>query len=104
RYRQIGKMLRQRRELRNAVPVERVKAGQQEVQVIGMVVELTTTKNGHKLIEVEDETGAIRCLVNSDERQLMALADTLVQDEVIGVVGEASNKGDLLFLESIVRP
>ncbi|MFA5945134.1 MAG: DNA-directed DNA polymerase II small subunit [Candidatus Thermoplasmatota archaeon] len=104
RYRQIAKMLRQRRELRNAFPVERVKPGQQEVQLIGMVVEVATTKNGHKRIQVEDETGAITCLVRADERQLMAMADTLVQDEVIGVVGQASSKGDLLFLESIVRP
>jgi DNA polymerase II small subunit len=104
RYRQIAKMLRQRRELRNASAVERVKPGQQEVQLIGMVVEVATTKNGHKRIQVEDETGAITCLVRSDERQLMTLADTLVQDEVIGVVGQASSKGDLLFLESIVRP
>src|SRR5688500_10075437 len=78
RYRQLAKMLRQRRELRNATPVERVKPGQQEVQVIGMVVELATTKNGHKRIQVEDETGAITCLVKADERQLMAMADTLV--------------------------
>ena len=104
RYRQISKMLRSRRDLRNATPVERVKAGQQEVQVIGMVVELATTKNGHKRIQLEDETGAITALVRADERQLMAMADTLVQDEVIGVVGQASAKGDLLFLESIVRP
>jgi DNA polymerase II small subunit len=105
RYRQIAKMLRQRRELRNATAVERVKPNQQEVQVIGMVVEVATTKNGHKRIQVEDETGAITCLVRAgDERQLMAMADSLVQDEVIGVVGKASAKGDLLFLESIVRP
>lgn len=104
RYRQISKMLRARRDLRNAIPVERIKAGQQEVQVIGMVVELATTKNGHKRIQVEDETGAITALVRADERQLMALADTLVQDEVIGLVGQASGKGDLLFIESIIRP
>ena len=104
RYRQIGKMLRQRRELRNAVPVERVKPGQQEVQIIGMVVELATTKNGHKRIQVEDETGAITALVKGDDRPLMAMADSLVQDEVVCLVGQASSKGDLLFLESIVRP
>lgn len=104
RYQQISKMLRQRRELRNAVPVERVKPGQQEVQVIGMVVELATTKNGHKRIQVEDSSGAITCLVRNDDRPLMAMADSLVQDEVVGVVGQASNKGDLLFVESLLRP
>lgn len=104
RYRQIAKMLRARRDLRNAVPVDRVKAGQQEVQIIGMVVELATTKNGHKRIQLEDESGAITALVKADDRPLMAMAESLVQDEVIGVVGQASSKGDLLFLESILRP
>ncbi|MGB1586512.1 MAG: DNA-directed DNA polymerase II small subunit [Thermoplasmatota archaeon] len=104
RYDKIAKMLRQRRELRNNIPVERIHPGQQEVQLIGMVVESSTTRNGHKLIEIEDSTGAVRCLVRADEKQLMAMADTLVHDEVIGVVGQASNKGDLIFLESIIRP
>ncbi len=104
RYQKIAKFLRQRRELRNSIPIERVRPGQAEVQLIGMVVERSTTKNGHKLIEIEDQTGAVRCLVRNDERQLMAMADTLITDEVIGVVGQASNKGDLIFLESIMRP
>jgi len=104
RYRKIARMLRQRRELRNAAPVERIRPGAQEVQLIGMVVETATTKNGHKLLEIEDETGAVRCLVRNDERQLMALADTIVMDEVIGVVGQVSQKGDMVFLSSIMRP
>ncbi len=104
RFDRIAKMLRQRRELRAAVPVERVQGGQKEVALIGMVVQTATTKNGHKRIELEDATGAITCLVNANETQLMVYADTLVQDEVIGVVGQAGQKGDIVFLESIVRP
>lgn len=104
RYRQIAKMLRARRELRNAVTMERVKPGAQEVQVIGMVVETDTTKNGHRRLKLEDESGTLTALVRSDDRPLMAMADTIVQDEVIGVVGQASSKGDLLFVSSILRP
>ncbi|MEA3143022.1 MAG: polymerase small subunit [Thermoplasmata archaeon] len=104
RYAQISKMLRQHRQLRNAGPIERIKPGAQEVQVIGMIVEVATTKNGHKRIEVEDQSGAIPVLVRADDRPLMAMADTLVQDEVIGVVGQATGKGDMLFAESLVRP
>ncbi len=104
RYRKIAKMLRQHRELANPVAVERIRPGQAEVQMIGMVVEVQTTKNGHKLLEIEDETGSIKALVRADERQLMAMADSVVRDEVIGIVGQAGNKGDILFLESIIRP
>jgi DNA polymerase II small subunit len=104
RYKQISKMLKQRRELRNAVEIERISAGAQEVAIIGMVVEKRITKNGHRMVQVEDSTGAVNVLVNKDETQLIAFADTLVNDEVIGVVAQASNKGDLLFSSSLIRP
>ncbi|MEK6986304.1 MAG: DNA-directed DNA polymerase II small subunit [Candidatus Thermoplasmatota archaeon] len=104
RYTQIAKMLRGRRELRNAMPVERVKPGMQEVQLIVMVDEVVTTKNGHKRLAVQDGTGAITALVRADEQALMAMANSIVADEVIGLVGQASSKGDLLFLSAIVRP
>lgn len=104
RYQKIAKMLKQRRELRSAIEVDRIRAGQQEVQLIGMVVEVATTKNGHKRIEIEDPTGSVTCLVNKSENQLLEFSNSLVNDEVIGVVGQASNKGDLIFLSSIMRP
>jgi len=40
---------------------------------------------------------------NSDEA-LMAMAETLVTDEVVGVIGQANAKGDMLYIEAIVRP
>jgi DNA polymerase II small subunit len=104
RFRQVSKMLRARRELRNAVAVERVKPGQQDVQLIGMVVSTNTTKNGHRRLEVEDETGAIACMVKADDRPLVAMADSIVEDEVIGVVGQAGSKGDIVFVQSLLRP
>ncbi len=104
RYRQIAKMLRGRREMRNAIPIERVKAGAREIQVIGMVVEVITTKSGHKRIELEDETGAIMGLVRNSDEALMALAETLVPDEVVGVQGQVSGKGDMLYIDALVRP
>lgn len=104
RFRQLSKILRQRRELRNAGPIERVRPGAQDVQVIGMVVESMTSKNGNILIDLEDESGTVRAFIRKDERQLMALAQTLVTDEVVGVVGEASRKGDMLYVQSLLRP
>ncbi|MGB0653561.1 MAG: DNA-directed DNA polymerase II small subunit [Thermoplasmatota archaeon] len=104
RYERISKMLRQRRELRNAVPIERVRPGQQEVAIIGMVGKVTTTKNGHRRIELEDSTGTLPAIVRADETQLTAMADSLVQDEVIGLTGQATNKGDLIFADGLIRP
>ncbi len=104
RYTQIAKMLRNRRELRNATPVDRMKAGQQEVQLIVMVDEVMTTKNGHRRLNVQDATGSTTVLVRADERALMAMAGSIVPDEVIGIVGQVSNKGDLVFANQLLRP
>ncbi|MHB8634677.1 MAG: DNA-directed DNA polymerase II small subunit, partial [Thermoplasmatota archaeon] len=104
RFRQLQKILRTRRELRAATTIERIRGGQQEVQVIGMVVERITARSGNTLLELEDETGTIRALIKKDEAQLHALAETLVQDEVIGVVGQAGAKGDILFVDTLLRP
>ncbi|HLF16143.1 MAG TPA: DNA-directed DNA polymerase II small subunit, partial [Candidatus Thermoplasmatota archaeon] len=104
RYRQIAKLLRQRRELRNAVPIERVKPGAPEVQVIGMLTEVQATRSGHWRLEVEDETGSLVCIVRGDDPPLRAMAESLVQDEVVGLVGQVSSKGDALFVTSLVRP
>jgi len=104
RFRSLSKMLRARRELRNATAIERVKAERADVQLIGMVVSTLTTKNGHRRIEVEDETGTIAVMVRADERPLVAMADSLVEDEVIGVVGQSGAKGDVVFAQSLIRP
>ncbi len=104
RFAQIGKMLRNRRELRNATPVERLKPGMQEVQLIVMVDEVATTKNGHRRLTVQDGTGSITVLVRADEQALMAMANSVVPDEVLGIVGQVSGKGDLVFATAIVRP
>lgn len=104
RFKQLSKMLRMRRELRNAVPIERVKAGAQEVAVIGMVTETFETKNGHRRISIEDETGSTIAFVKADDRPLLAMAQNLLPDEVIGVVGQVSGKGDVIWCNAILRP
>jgi DNA polymerase II small subunit len=104
RYTQIAKMLRGRRELRNATPIDRLKAGAQEVQLIAMVDEVVTTKNGHRRLSIQDATGSTTVLVRKDEQALMAMSGSLVPDEVIGVVGTVSNKGDLVFADQLLRP
>lgn len=108
RFHQMEKILRRRRELANAQPIEKAMEGtMREVSMIGMVTEQRTTANGHKLIQIEDETGVQPCLVVNNERsdpQLVMSAGVLVPDEVIGIVGQKASKGDLVIVEQIVRP
>ncbi len=108
RYHQLEKILRRRRELVNAQPIERVMdGGHREVVIIGMVSETRTTANGHQLIVMEDETATQACLVVNNDRtdtQLIMSAGVLVPDEVLGIVGQKAMNGDLVIVDQIIRP
>ena len=66
--------------------------------VIGMVLDVRTTTNGHRLVDLEDPTGQIPVLFNRD-RPGFPDAERVLPDEVIGVRGRLSQDGKLLFAE-----
>jgi DNA polymerase II small subunit len=105
RLAKLRRMLRQRREFAGAVSIARARAGGlAKVPLIGLVTEIRTTKNGHRLIELEDETGAVNVLAPASNAELLSQADTLIEDEVVGILCKPPGRGDLLILESVARP
>ena len=72
------------------------------VNVIGMVNDIRNTKNNHKIMEIEDETGNITVLIHNENHSLFELAESIVKDEVIGVIG--SKKGSLVIASEIIHP
>ena len=105
RLAKIRKMLKQRREMVGFVPVAKAKqGGVAEVKLVGIVTEVRTTKNGHRLIELEDETGSVNILAPASDNQILIEADTVIEDEVVGVICKPPGRGDLLILQKIVRP
>lgn len=106
RYNRMRRLFRRRREMVGATTINRLKAGQ-PVKVIGIVNDVKTTKNGHRIIEFEDETGDAVALAPKSQGRLLELADTLLLDEVVGITGKMGNSrgGDgLIIIEEIVRP
>ncbi len=67
-----------------------------------MVREIRSTKNGHKLIEFEDDTGTIPILFSNKNEEVFKEAEKLVKDEVIGVL--ADKNGDLAIGNEIINP
>ncbi|MGB7994229.1 DNA-directed DNA polymerase II small subunit [Methanoregula sp.] len=104
RYTRLGAMIRGRC---SGMPIEGLlrssRYRQEESTVIGMVVEVKTTTNGHRIAEIEDTTGNISVLFRKD-RPIFADAERLIPDEVIGVKGKLSNDGRLFFAELMFRP
>ena len=106
RFDSVKKILRsQRRELANAIPISRVKKnGLKDIQLVGIVKEVRTTTNGHRLFELEDETGVATCIALKNDPNVLNLANEVVLDEIIGLRGQLSKNGDLIVAQNIVYP
>lgn len=102
RYEKLHKILSKRPELRTAQKVADIEEAQTELSLILMIRDIRTTKNGHKLIEFEDDTGTIPILFSNKNEELFREAEKLVKDEVIGVI--ADKNGDLAIANQIINP
>ena len=104
RYNRLGGMIRSRC---GAMPIEALTRNtryrQEECTIIGMVVEVKTTTNGHRIAEIEDSSANISVLFRKD-RPVFSDAERIIPDEVIGVKGKLSNDGKLFFAEQLYRP
>ena len=102
RYEKLHKILSKRTKLRTAQKVADIEEAQTELSLILMIRDIRTTKNGHKLIEFEDDTGTIPILFSNKNEELFREAEKLVKDEVIGVI--ADKNGDLAIANQIINP
>jgi len=106
RYNSLRKILRsQRRELANAIPINKIrKSGLKDIKLVGIVKEVRTTTNGHRLIELEDETDTATCIALKNQRDVLAIANEIVNDEIIGIKGQLSKNGDLIIVHNVIYP
>ena len=105
RYDILRKIIRtQRREVVNVVPINRINKNLSDVQLIGIVKSVKTTVNGHKRIELEDETGTVVLMALKDNRIATQLSHEVISDEIIGVAGKLSKNGDMIIIQNIVFP
>ncbi|MFA4825227.1 MAG: DNA-directed DNA polymerase II small subunit [Methanoregula sp.] len=104
RYARLGGMIRSRC---STMPIEALTRSnryrQEECTIIGMVTEVKTTTNGHRIAELEDTSANISVLFRKD-RPVFSDAERIIHDEVIGVKGKLSSDGKLFFAELLYRP
>jgi len=100
RLQSLTRLLRTRRELVGAVDIETAKKLTREVRFIGMVSEIRTSRKGDRVVEVEDGTDSAPVFISQDSP---LFKETVLEDEVIGVVGKPTEKG-LVIAQDIVRP
>jgi len=100
RYEKLHRLLKQRKEMAAAVPINRVGLTLGDTALIGMVSNIRETKNGRKIITVEDKTGSIDLFFNENTH----CPHPVLNDEVIGVVGRPSQDGERLHVDEIIHP
>lgn len=100
RFSTLKKILSRRRELGGLMPISRAKKAQKDVRFVGIVNDIRTTKNGHTMLNLEDEDDRTQVLVMKGSKA----SGTFVKDEVIGVIGSLSKDGELFVAKEIIRP
>src|SRR5438477_7229633 len=100
RFQVLREMLRRHRELGGAQDIAKAQRSTREIRIIGMVADVRTTKNGHRILELEDDTERVPVLLPADSP---LASETVVPDEVVGIVGTVNGKG-LVIAASLVRP
>jgi len=100
RFHVLREMLRRRRELGGAQDIAKARRSTREVRIIGIVSDVRTTKNGHRVLELEDDTERVPVLLPAKSP---VASEAVVDDEVIGIIGTVNGKG-LVIASAIVRP
>ncbi|MEZ5334218.1 MAG: hypothetical protein R2741_02735 [Methanolobus sp.] len=75
-----------------------------EISIIGMISDIKSTSNGHKILEVEDPTGSFSVLIRMADKELFEQASHFVLDEVVGFTGNLTNDGNLMIAQKITLP
>ncbi len=104
RYEKLEKILSRRPELKNYTKIADIDDSQDSLTLILMVREIRSSKNGHKIVEFEDDTGNISILFSNNNEELFAEAEKLVRDEVVGVIANKSGDRGFAFGQQIINP
>ncbi|MHC1588987.1 MAG: DNA-directed DNA polymerase II small subunit [Methermicoccaceae archaeon] len=106
RYHKLRKIMDERHlSTRPISSLERFRASEvkEEVSISGLVADVHTTRNGHMLIQLEDDSGTFPVLVPKDS-EVMESVRSVVRDEMLGVRGTLGGRGDLLIANELVFP
>ncbi|MEA2054458.1 MAG: DNA-directed DNA polymerase II small subunit [Candidatus Thermoplasmatota archaeon] len=100
RYESLYALLRKRQEMKNLLPLKKAQRREGDVAVIGIVNEIKRGKNGHVLVDIEDESDNATLYIQKD---VAGAAAAIVEDEVIGAVGK-TGRGGLIITQNIIWP
>ena len=101
RYFTLRSLIEKRNDFGRAMDISRAKTLDRETRIIGIVYEKSTTKNGHTMLTVEDDTDTAKIFISKESP---LAGETFVEDEVIGIVAKPNAQRTLMMAEKIYRP
>ena len=107
RYKKLSDILSKRPELRTWQKINEITENQTDLSLIVMITDIRSTKNGHYLIEIEDDTGSMPLLISKDNDELISAAKNLMKDEVIGVIAQkraGQSDNQLAICQNLIDP
>ena len=102
RYEKLSKQLRGRVNHRPAAAIGSMNGGT-DAAMIGLVNDVRSTKNGHWIVELEDTTGTVPCLVMKD-REFVGMVEELLLDECVAIEGTLSDDAEIVFVDAMYVP
>ncbi len=101
RFFSLKRLIEKRNDFGKAMDISRAKTLDRDVKVIGIVYDKSTTKNGHTMLTIEDDSDTIKVFIAKDS-PLNGMS--FVNDEVIGVLGKPNQQKTMIIPDKIFRP
>ena len=102
RFNIMRDFLQESPQLTNLISIGKIYGNRQGISLIGMVLSKRVTKNKNLLLEIEDLTGRIKVVVNSNKKDIYEKAEEIALDSVLGFKGSGSR--EILFVNDIIFP
>ncbi len=105
RYTRLNKILRERIDFKEAIPIEQAASREDEyVKIIGMVIDKRETSKRDLIIDLEDPTGRVALFIHKSRHELVKKASEVVTDEVIGVEAKVGKSGKSNWSSAFLFP
>ena len=101
RFLTLKRLIEKRNDFGRAMDISRAMTLDRDVKIAGIVYECSTTKNGHTMVTIEDDTGTAKVFISKDSP---LSSETFVNDEVIGVQGRPNVQRSMIIPDKIYRP
>ncbi len=101
RYLTLRRLVEKRNDFGRGMDIAKAKTLDRDVKIVGIIFDVSKTKNGHTMITLEDDSDTIKVFISKDSP---LNSETFVNDEVIGILGRPNVQRSMIIPEKIYRP